>query len=345
MKSLKDYSLNLTEEEYHALPAWSYSVIARYAREGFSAISTLHEPVKQNDAMRFGSLFDAILTHEGNAENEFLIMNSSVPEAERKVLDVLATISTDSFEFVQDKDFQTAITATSYQPRWKFETQIAHLQPYADYYNGLKSGKEVVSRDDWNDAMEMYNAVKSSEFLKEHFQNGTKDGIEYIYQAKFKVKYITGNHGTIELKIMPDLLEVDHNKKTIRPWDVKTSGMEGFDFAQHWVKMRYDIQAQLYTDVLQAFIMKTPEYKDYFILPYLFMDISRVDKVPVTFEYDPRSFSQINGLSYEIDGKTYTYKNYRALLDEILFYEENQSKVPSSISLDKPNDLLKILSK
>lgn len=345
MKSLKDYSLNLSEAEYHALPAWSFSVIAKYARDGFSAINTLHEPVKQNDAMRFGSLFDAILTHEGKAEDEFLIMDFSVPEAERKVLDVLATISTDSFEFVQDKDFQAAITATSYQPRWKFETQVAHLQPFADYYNGLKSGKEIVSREDWNDAMDMYQAVQNNEYLKEHFKNGIEDGVEYIYQAQFKVKYKPGNHDMIELKIMPDMLEVDHNKKTIRPWDVKTSGMEGFDFAQHWVKMRYDIQAQLYTDVLQALIMKTPEYKDYFILPYLFMDISRVDKVPVTFEYDPRSFSQINGLSYEIDGKTYTYKNYRAILDEILDYEEQQAKVPSYISLNKPNDLISLLSK
>ena len=345
MKSLKDYSLNLTEKEYHAYPAWSYSLIARYAREGFSAIKTLHEPIKPNDAMRFGSLFDAILTHEGNASNEYAVMSMSVPDAERKVLDVLATISSESFECVSDTDFQAAISATAYQPRWKYDTQLSHLQPYAEYYNLLKSGKEIVSQDEWNDAMEMFRAVKENEYLKEHFKNGTVDGVEFIYQAQFKVKYKPGNHPMIELKIMPDLLEVNHNEKTIRPWDVKSSGMEGFDFAEHWVKMRYDIQGELYTDVLQALIMKIPEYADYRILPYLFMDISRKDKVPVTFEYDPRDEAQTNGLCYQIGEKTYQYKGYRQLLDEILDYEASAAVVPSYIKLDSPNDLLKLLNK
>ena len=76
-----------------------------------------------------------------------------------------------------------------------------------------------------------------------------------------------------------------------------------------------------------------------------FMDISRKDKVPVTFEYDPRDESQTNGLCYQIGEKTYQYKGYRQLLDEILDYEASAAVVPSYIKLDGPNDLLKLLNK
>ncbi|MBO6270618.1 MAG: PD-(D/E)XK nuclease family protein [Clostridium sp.] len=344
MKSLKEYSLNLTEEAYHALPAWSYSLIARYAREGFSAISTLHEPVKPNDAMRFGTLFDAVLTHGGNAITEFEVMNVSVPEAEKKVLDTLATITTESYELVSDEDFQKAISTTAYQPRWKFETQLSHLAPYADYYNKLKSGKPIVSEQEWSDAVEMYWAVKNHPFLKDHFKANDENGIEYIYQPQFKATFNTGLE-SVELKCMFDMLEVNHNDKTIRPWDVKTSGMPGFEFADHFVKMRYDIQSQIYVDVLQAVINDIPEYSDYTILPYYFMDISRTDKEPVTLEYNPRSESQQNGLSFESNGRTVKFKHYRQLLAEILSYEASNAKLPSYINANGPTDLLKLLNK
>ena len=54
--------MNLSEQAYHDYPAWSYSLIAKYARNGFSAIATLHDKMKPTPEMEFGSLFDSILT-------------------------------------------------------------------------------------------------------------------------------------------------------------------------------------------------------------------------------------------------------------------------------------------
>ena len=345
MKSLKDYSLNLPEKDYHALDAWSYSLIAKYAKDGFSTISTLHEPSKQTDSMRFGSLFDSMLTKGKQTLDEFVVMDATVPDAEKKVLDVLSTITSDPYICVTDNDMQQAISISGYQPRWKYDTQRTHIDVFSDYYDKLRSGKTIVSSEDWNDAMEMYRIVKSHPVLQDHFRNGTHDGVEYIYQAQFMVDYETKFHGTVKLKIMPDMLEVDHNSKTVQPWDVKTSSMPSFGFDENFLKFRYDIQASLYTDVLRMVMQNDEDYKDYRILPYLFMDISRSDKVPSTFIYDPQSIDQTGGLCFSKGDHVYQYKGWEDLLEEILEYEQTNAKVPSYISLTEPNSIIDLLSR
>ena len=91
MKSLKDYSLNLKEQDYHDYPAWSYSIIAKYARDGFGSLPTLHDKTKVTPAMEFGSLFDSILTRGKDTLNDYVVSDASVPEAERNALEYIAS--------------------------------------------------------------------------------------------------------------------------------------------------------------------------------------------------------------------------------------------------------------
>ena len=142
----------------------------------------------------------------------------------------------------------------------------------------------------------------------------------------------------VEVRIMPDLLVVNHKDKTVLPVDLKTSSMPAYDFAQNFIKFRYDLQAELYSDVLRLVLNKIPDYRDYTLLPYLFTDVSRADKVPVTYEYDPS-----NGFSYTKGDKIYEYKGWMELLMEILQYEESEAKVPRYITISGPNDLMSII--
>ncbi len=116
--------------------------------------------------------------------------------------------------------------------------------------------------------------------------------------------------------------------------------MPAYDFPEHFVKMRYDIQAALYTRVLQKVVEKDNELKYYTILPFLFTDVSRTDKVPVTYEIDAS-----NGFSFSKGETVYDYKGWEELLAEILVYEENESRVPNFITTAGPNDLVSILSR
>ena len=341
MKSLKDYSLNLKEQDYHDYPAWSYSIIAKYARDGFGSLPTLHDKTKVTPAMEFGSLFDSILTRGKDTLNDYVVSDASVPEAERNALEYIASCTeAPTFDSLDKEYIYNRATEAGYQKNWGADAKYKHLAPYKSYYNALKSEKKLVSREDWDDAVDMARAFRSDEYLSKIFGTTNTNDIEYIYQAQFLVPwYIDGKD--INIKIMPDLLIVNHAEKTVQPVDLKSSSAPAaLGFTESFLKFRYDIQAELYTDVLEKVICGDPDYCEYTILPYLFTDISRVDKVPVSFVYDPKP-----GLSFTKNDRTYTYRGWQDILTEILNYEEQHAKVPSYITLDGPNDLRELLSR
>lgn len=341
MKSLSNYSMNLSEQEYHNYPAWSYSIIAKYARGGFSALATLHDKTTPNAAMRFGSLFDSFITRGKETLNHYVVNNVSVPDAERTALEYIASKTDLSFEEVTKfpEVLMPLCEECGYQTRWGFDARVKHLSVYKDYFDKLKSGKEIVSEEDWQDAVEMFGIFRNDPYLKTLFGQGTSDGIEYIYQAQFVTDWDMADRN-IEIKIMPDLLVVNHKEKTIQPVDLKTSQNPAYEFPDNFVRMRYDLEAEVYTDVLRKVIdTQATEYSDYTILPFIFTDISRADKVPVSYTYDPSE-----GFYYEKNGKQYTYSGWKKLLEEIVSYETVSAKVPSYIEVDKPNDLRTLLA-
>ena len=354
MNSLKKYSLNLPENEYHAYPAWSYSMIARYAKDGFSSIADLHEPVISTPSMEFGSLFDSILTRGKATLDEYVVDTTGVscPPAEKEVFDKIISLGFGEYSYDNLAGMcmgslkEIMNSCESFCSKYKKEdTKFANLYKNAAYYELHRSGKKVVSQKDWDDAVEMARVFRNDAYLKTIFGTKNTDDIEYIYQAQFLIDYTLDSGKTVKIKIMPDLLIVDHRNMTVQPVDLKTSSVPGWDFKENFLKYRYDIQAKLYSDVLLKVMAKDTDYFDYIMLPYLFVDISRSDKIPVTWVYPQMDESQANGLNITIGDKTYNYKGWQTLLDEILVYEETQAKVPSYIRLDGPNDLMSAFGK
>ena len=346
MRSLKELSLNIPDQEYHDLDCWSYSAIARYAREGFSSLYKLQEKTAPTAAMEFGSLFDTIITKGKKVYDEYACCSVTVPDAEKNAIDYIVTKTDAQFDELSSEFISSCCDACGYQMRWGAEARYKHISPYREYYDIKKSGKKIVSKEDMDDALEMAREFYADKYVRSIFGTKNGNGMEYIYQAQF-VTDMDVNGRTVKVKIMPDLIVVNHNEKTIRPVDLKTSAMPAYDFPSNFLKYRYDIQASLYTDVLCKLIRsEAVEYADYTMLPYIFADISRVDKVPVCYEYDPHADSQLDGLSFTRgDGeKVISYKNWRTLLTEILDYQESQAVVPSYIKTNESNDLLDILS-
>lgn len=336
--------MNLEESAYHAYPAWSYSLIARYAKYGFSALSNLNEPIVPTPEMKFGSLFDSFITRGKETLNLYAVYDGDIPVSEKKVMDYLAShCSAEEFSDIPESDILEAADYCSYYPKWGYNAKYSHLAPFADYYRIAKSGKEIVDRNDWNDASAMMKVFRKDPYLKSLF--GTEDtaDVEYLYQTQFVVNYTLASGRVAKIKIMPDLIKVNHAEKTIQPVDLKTSSLPAYNFAENFVKMAYYIQAKLYSDVLEIVKNGDENLKEYTILPYLFTDISRTDKVPVTYVYDQTSLSQANGFTFTTSGKEYTYRSWQKLLDEILEYQEKAAKVPSYISTTEPNNILNLI--
>lgn len=347
MKSLKDYSLRLAERDYHDYPAWSYSKIAKYAKNGFAAIATLDAKTKPTPAMTFGSLFDCMLTRGKDATKaEYAVYGRNIPDAERNVLDLLAaTHAAEHFKDISSNEIMKATEACQYYPKWGYDAKYKHLVEYADYYATKRSGKTIVSESEWADAFAMMMIFRNDPYLKGLFGTRSTDNVEYLYQTQFIVKYTLPSGQTVPVKVMPDLIKVDHKAHTVQLVDLKTSSDPAWNFHENFVRLAYYIQAKLYSDVLRIVMDKDEDYRSYELLPYLFTDISRSDKVPVTYVYDQTDPSQYNGFSFSSGDKTYSYKSWQTLLDEILDYQERQAIVPSYIRTDGPNDLLNILGR
>ena len=73
MKKLSDIALNITEEEYRADPALSYSTLSRFDREGFANIDKLFDK-QETPSLLLGSIVDTILTDgEDEFNNRFIV--------------------------------------------------------------------------------------------------------------------------------------------------------------------------------------------------------------------------------------------------------------------------------
>lgn len=336
--------MGLEEQAYHDYPAWSYSMIAKYAKQGFSAISRIHQHTAPTPEMEFGSLLDSILTRGKKTFEEYVIDDGSanIPPAEKAVFD---TILSEGFRVPYADLHQSVLekaieSCDSFCSKYKKpETRLQKLKETSGYYELARTGKKIVSREDFDDAFKLAQTLVRHPFTSTIFGTKNTKDIEYIYQSQFLVDWTLPSGKTVKIKIMPDLLVVNHAKKTIRPVDLKHMSLPGYTFKENFLNLRYDIQASEYTDVLQKVIDSDDEYRDYTILPYYFAVISRSDMVPVVYEYDPRSESQKDGLSF----KQFHYKNWKDLLDEILVYEETHAVVPSNMTTEAPNDLLTIL--
>lgn len=302
-------------------------------------MATLHDKVVTTPSMEFGSLFDSMITRGRKTLDNYTVMDFSVPPAEKNVLDVLAANCTcTQFHDISMGEVIATADKVGYQPKWKADTRYSHISEYAKYYDVVMSGKKIVSKADWDDAVEMYKVFRNDEYLKKLFGTKDTDDVEYIYQAQFKTTFVV-NGDEVEVKMMADLIVVNHSEKTIQIVDLKTSAMPAYDFSQNFIKYRYDLEAEIYTDVVEK-IANENGYGDYEVLPFLFTDISRVDKVPVTYTYDP-----VGGFVYRKGEKVYEYKGWKELLAEILHYEEENARVPSYITTDGPNDLIEILER
>lgn len=341
--SLRDYSLKMTEQEYHDYPCWSHSLIARYATKGFSAVSTIHDKMEPTPAMEFGSLLDCMLTRPEDFDNEYVVIDNEVPAAEKNAIEALiaANPKIKSLREWTLEEIKDITDKAGYQSRWGAQTKFDHLIPYNDYYEKKASGLKAVSWSDFDDARKMKSKIWESDCTRDLFKTHDTQTKEYIYQAKFKIKYET-SLGPVEIKIMPDLIIVDHENRTVQIIDLKTSAQPAYDFLENFLRFRYDIEASVYTYVLRQ-IMNNTEYRDYELLPFIFADISRSDMVPVTYVYDCTSESQCNGLSFGKD-KVYTYKNWPQLLEEIMSYEQSNAVVPSNIDTTAPNDIVYLLN-
>lgn len=207
MKSLKDISWDVTEDQYRADSALSYSTLSRFNREGFDNLAHLFDKT-ESPSLLFGSVVDTLLTgtKEEFDERFFIADFPELSDKQKEVVTILfkAAGGKDSWENLSNDAILQAVLISNYQPNWREETRVKVIREAGkEYYDllTLADGKTVVSQKLYQDALDCVETLRKSESTKWYFEadNPFNKTIERLYQLKFR-----GNYEGIDLRCMAD---------------------------------------------------------------------------------------------------------------------------------------------
>lgn len=343
-KTLKDISWQVTEEEYRADKAYSYSTLAKFDREGFNNLHTLFDKV-ESPSLLFGSMVDTLLTDGQEAfDDRFLV--AEFPDTPDSIIKILKTLFVETngiyrkLEDISDDFILTVAINNKYQENWRPETRVKVIREKgSEYYKllALSVGKELVSSTLYQDAISCVHNLRNSEATKWYFAiDNPFDGIERYYQLKFKDEY-----EGIPVRCMMDLAIVDNTNKIVYPCDLKTSYKKEWDFYKSFIEWKYYIQSQLYWYILRNIMDKDPKFKDYKLANYRFIVVSNGSRKPLVWEYNDTQV--ITDVIYG-KNKDIVCRNWRNIVKELHFYMTTCSEYPIGIVTKEPNNIIKWLN-
>jgi hypothetical protein len=238
---------------------------------------------KSTKSLSMGSLVDCLLLTPKDFDKTYLINKmEDPPEAVKKIYDLVYK-SWKAIEFIDvDVEIINICKQLNYRQTQGDVVKLKYITKYDYYLKFLKKAenKIIVSSKDYERACELTGILNKDTVINNEVFNLSKDE-ENIFQ-----KEIYWVYDGVPLKSLLDLITVNHKKKTIQPWDLKTTGFAVDKFENSLYKFRYDFQASFYTEALMN------EYPDYKILPFRFIVVSTVmNDRPRIFECSERVLS------------------------------------------------------
>lgn len=339
-KSLYDISLHISEEEYRADPALSYSTLAKYEREGFNNLDKLFDRI-ETPSLTFGSCVDSIITGgQEEFDERFMVAEfPSIPDSIVKIIKSLYKQYAGTYRSLLNIPDNSIIRETedqNYQMNWKPETRAKVIREKGtDYYNLLfvAGDRTILDTQTYQDVCNAVKALKESKSTQLYFadDNPFEPDIERLYQLKFK-----GEFDGITYRNMADLIIVNHKKKWVKPVDLKTSSHAEWDFYKSFVDWRYDIQARLYWAIIRQNMDKDEYFKDFKLLDYDFIVVNKRTLTPLVWNCP---FTQVQGTLRFGNNSQIEMRSPFEIGKELNSYLSSRPKVPKGISDTGANDL------
>lgn len=346
MKNLKDISWQVSEAEYRADPALSYSTLARFEREGFNKLDSLFSKA-ESPSLTFGSCVDTLIT---GSEEEFnkLFM---VAILDTNLSDTLVIITKRLFEKFKDKyhsiqniseeEILETIEDIQWNKHWLPKTRVKKIkEDCTGYYNLLyiADGRTIISDKTYAQVINAVDALKTSDATKFYFAPNSlfDNNVERFYQLKFKATF-----NNVDYRCMMDECIVIHDKKLIIPIDLKTSSHTEWDFYKSFVDWNYMIQGRLYARILKNNLDKDDYFKDFKIAPYKFIVVNKNTLTPLVWNFED-TFKY--GNLYYGKQENIICRDPFEIGEELNDYLKNRPRVPKGIELTVPNSLEKYLN-
>lgn len=345
-KSLYDISWKVSEPEYRADPALSYSTLARYEREGFNNLDKLFDKI-ESPSLVFGSAVDTLITgSEEDFNAQFMVAELTTPPSDTLVIIVKRLFDTFKEEYnslvsIPDEDLLNAIEDIQWNNHWLPKTRAKKIKEDCAGYYGLlylAGDRAIISSTTYSDIINTVDRLKSADSTRFFFEpDNIFDNIERLYQLKFKATF-----NDVEYRCMVDELIVDHERKLIIPVDLKTSSKYEWDFHKSFLDWHYFTQARLYWRIIRANLDKDPYFKDFTLVDYKFIVINKRTLTPLVWNFV--NTQSIGELHLGKDGQI-VIRDPFTIGEELSKYLLDKPTVPNGINLDKPNNLEEWINK
>jgi len=273
-------------QEYFEYSALNYSTLKAFDSD---VENLLKQDKTVNEGMVFGDALDTFL-FDGPEEyfKKFYVMNVIKPTASSEILvdEYLKLIHTSG---IVSRDEKLALKLIKDNNLWSNIKDEAKLKEKItndiwDYIDSVVGSKDKIVIDpivNENVGKAAYT-LKTNEFTSMYF-NKRKD-VDLLNQVP-----IVFNCWGREMKAMLDIIEVDHENKTISPTDLKSTSKSAKYFSTSVISFRYDIQAEIYNKAIIQFALN--EYPGYKVLPFKFIVISSTDlEKPYVYQIIPELF-------------------------------------------------------
>lgn len=331
-KTLYDISWQVEEPEYRKDPAYSYSTIAKFTREGFGKLDKLFDR-QESASLTFGSMVDTLLT-DGQEAFDNLFLVAEFPNISDNLVAIAKYLYANYGKTYRNlKDIPSNILKKvgkdcDYYANDRYEDyRVKKIREECqEYYNllFLAEGKTVVSCEEYQNTLDSIEALKTDPYTKWYFETDNPfDEIERHYQLKFK-----GEYEGIPLRIMADLIIIDHKNKIIIPCDLKTSSKDEYNFHHSFIDWSYFEQAQLYWYIIRQNLDKDEYFKDFRLADYRFIVVNKKRKTPLVWE-----FTDTQCIQDKEYGKKGQFKcpNWRNKVKELHYYLTEKPKYPIGI--------------
>lgn len=343
-KTLDQISWNVTESQYRADPALSYSTLARYEREGFDKLDSLFDQIS-TPSLTQGSMVDALITGgEEEFNDRFYVADfPSLGDKEQQIADLLFSSHHETcagFSAIPKADIIAAANQVVYYKNYTDPVRVKKLTEACSQYYNLKylaGDKEIVSANTYAKVIAMVNALKESASTARYFMPDEPfSNVKRYYQLKFKATL-----EDVDYRCMADLIVCNYDTKDIFLIDLKTSGKSEWNFPRSFIEWMYAQQGRLYYRIIEDNLKRDDYFKDFKIHNYRFIVVNKEKLTPLVWEYtDTKKYGElVYGKNQQI-----VVRDPFVIGKELRYYLDNRSRVPIGIDEEGVNDIVSVLN-
>lgn len=311
---------HLSLEAFKEVKGLSYSRLSKLA-DGPQAYKKGLEEKVDSSALSLGSAVDLLLTAPDKFHDEIFVMSVDKPDSDMmcKFCEVYA----------ETDDTSKAHIASGYKINLD-RTMKKFEEEGKMYHDALirSKGKQIIDYQGYSTAQYLANQLTTNEFTKQYFIPQSNN-IELIFQVPilWDLTYkslVTNEHVVLEAKSLLDVIYIDHNKKIVRPIELKT-GADSF-MRTFWRYRRYIQGAMYYKAVLQAVLDER-----YIIEPtkFIYADtnliyppvIHAMNFEDIQYGIQGRNYYGLQEITRTPTG--YKFKGYQQLAAELEWHEKN----------------------